>query len=638
METNTSTHAVHAALVNALVSATGLSPKDVAAQLGRPPKPEMGDYAFPCFAYGKQNKLPPPQAAAQLAEKLKSDPRAAPLLKEASPAGPFLNIGIQPGQLSAAILSTVRAAGEKYGHTSEGAGKTIVIDYSSPNIAKPFHVGHLMSTALGASLVRIYRALGYKVVGVNFLGDWGVQCGFQFLAWQREDPAVRERELAARKLDYLAELYVEINAPAKKVDELASRLAQVVVKASDGSNVLRNKEDLSAEDKAKLKAQIDELKVEADKRDAEARALFKKLEAGDPELKKLWELLRNETIAYLKKIYERMGVSFESYDGEAYFEPMLKPMVAYLQAFSIAVESQGAIVIPMEDAPKPGKEPKPPLILLKSDGTTIYATRDLAAAIYRKLTYSFTKNIYVVDMRQSHHLNQVFKGFEKAGHGSAKDCVHVAFGLMQVKEDEVVKPMSTRAGAMIPLNELFDKMVEVVRNIVKEKNPDLAPEKAARVAEAVGVGAVVFWAQGRRRMSNAVFDWKQATDPNGDTGPYLQYQHARVCSILRKAGATPEILKGAKLDLLVEPEETGVAKALEQFPSVLKQAAEDYEPSLISTYLLDVASALGRFLNRHRVIDSPPELRAARLALVDAVRGVLAQGLGLLGITAPDEM
>jgi len=631
METNTaaastSSHAVHESLVCALASVTGLSSAEAAAQLGRPPKPEMGDYAFPCFAFAKAHKLPPPQAAAQLAEKLKADTAIAPLLLEVSAAGPFLNIRVQPAQLSAAILNSVRSAGHKYGHSSEGAGKTMVVDYSGPNMAKPFHVGHLMSTVIGASLVRIYRALGYNVVGVNHLGDWGVQCGFQFLAWQKEDPAVRDRELAARKLDYLSELYVDINMPAKKVAALEAKL-------SDDAGFL------SAEDKAKLKAELDTLKPEAERRDKEARALFKKLEDGDAELKKLWELLRSETIDYLKQTYDRMGINFESYNGEAYYEPMLRPLVADLKAKGDAVESQGAIVIPMDDGPpKPGKDPKPPFILLKSDESTIYGTRDLAAAIYRKKTYDFVKNIYVVDMRQNNHFMQLFKALQKAGHAWSKDCVHVSFGLMQVMEDDVVKPMSTRAGAMIPLNQLFNQMVEVVRNVVKDKNADLPQEKVERVAEAVGVGAVVFWAQARRRMSNSVFDWKKATDPNGDTGPYLQYSHARVCSILRKAGATPEILKSADLKLLVEPEETGVARSLESFPSALKQAAADNEPSLLSSYLLDLSSALGRFLNRHRVIDSPPDLRAARLALVDTVRQVLAQGLSLLGIAAPDEM
>jgi arginyl-tRNA synthetase len=292
-----------------------------------------------------------------------------------------------------------------------------------------------------------------------------------------------------------------------------------------------------------------------------------------------------------------------------------------------------------DEPPKPGKDPKPPLILLKSDEATIYATRDLAAAIYRKKTYDFFKNIYVIDMRQNQYMQMLFKGLKKIGHAWSDNCVHVSFGLMQIKEGEETKAMSTRGGRMISLKEVLDHMVEKVRKIVREKNPELSDEKAAQVAEAVGVGSIVFWIQARRRASNFVFDWEKATDPAGDTGPYLQYTHARACSILRKAGAPKASdMDAANLSLLVEPEETAVALALESFPKVLHQAAADYEPSLIATWLLDLASSFGNFLNKHRVLDSAPELRLARLALVDAVRQTLAKALGVLGVVAPDEM
>jgi arginyl-tRNA synthetase len=605
MKTTSTQHAVHKTVIEALAGATGLAPAEVVGQLGRPPKPEMGDYAFPCFAFAKAHKQPPPAAAAQLAEKLKADASLAPIVEKIDAAGPFLNIRVKPGALVGSVLRSVFADEGKFGCTDAGQGKTIVIDYSSPNIAKPFHVGHLMTTILGASLVRIFRALGYKVVGVNHLGDWGVQCGFQFMAWQRADPAEREKQLAQRGLDYLCELYIDINDAAKADPAI----------------------------------------------DAQARVLFKKLEDGAPELRALWQRFRAVTLNYLQQSYDRLGIKFESTDGEAFYEPRLKPLLAELKEKGVAVESEGALVIPMEDGPpKPDKPSKPPFILLKSDEATIYGTRDLAAAIYRKKTYDFDKNLYVVDVRQSQYLQSLSKALAKIGYAWAKDCAHVSFGLMQIREGEDVKAMSTRGGRMISLKEVLDHMVEKVRVIVKEKNPDLDASRAARVSEAVGVGAIVFWVQARRRASNFVFDWNAATDPTGDTGPYLQYTHARASSILRKSQLSLPLEKGeiqrgspgswrtAELSCLIAPEEVAVAKALEQFPQAVAQAAKDYEPSLVSSYLLDLASAFSNFLNKHRVIDSPTPLREARLALVDAVREVMASGLGLLGVTAPQEM
>jgi len=597
---NEAQHELLTQLISGLAGATGLKTEDVAAQLGRPPKADMGDYAFPCFAYAKANKLNPQAAAQQIADKLKADAALAPFLADASTAGAFLNIRLKSGTLCVSVINSIRAANGLYGNGADGAGKTIVIDYSAPNIAKPFHVGHLMSTIIGSSLAKIFRALGYTVVGVNHLGDWGVQCGFQFLAWQREkekfakglapDP---EKELADKGLDYLADLYININAEAKTDATL----------------------------------------------DACARALFKKLEDGDADLKVLWEKLRVATLKQLQKSYDRLGVSFESSDGEGFYEPMLKPLLEELKTKGIAVESEGALVIPMEDAPpKTEKDKKPPFILLKADKATIYGTRDLAAALYRKKTYDFAKNLYVVDVRQSGHFKDLFKAIGKMGHTWNKDCAHVSFGLMSIKDGDQVLTMSTRGGRMVPLNELLDKMVDVVRNIVKEKNPDIGSDKIDAVAEAVGVGAIIFWIQARRRASDFVFDWQQATDAQGDTGPYLQYTHARCCGILRKAGVAREDWLKANLGLLVEPEEVGVIRALEAFPNVVRQAAKDYEPSLLATWALDLSGAFSLFLNRHRVIDSAPDLKAARVALVDTVREVLARGLALMGVKAPEEM
>ncbi len=657
----TAPHSAYAAIVSALSKATGLDSDAVASQLSRPPSANLGDYAFPCFVYAKQNKLAPNAACERIAAALRADPTLEKIVGKVDCAGAFLNVFVFPGVLCKSILELIHVPIDDhppYGTADLGDGKTIVIDYSGVNIAKPFHVGHLMSTILGASLARIYRALGYTVVGVNHLGDWGVQCGFQFLAWQRADPVEREKQLRERGLDYLCELYVDINSCGKQV---------AVLEAELNCNGVQDDPDKRIE----IKKRLDAVKTEADARDREARVLFKKLEDGDPELKTLWQMFRTVTLQVLQKSYDRLGVKFESDAGEGFYEPMLKPLLADLQEKGIAVESEGALVIPMDDtgtAASPGgpvnpktvvaaemppgmaavpakdgkpKKPKPPFILRKSDEATIYGTRDLAAALYRKKTYDFAKNLYVVDVRQSGHFQMLFKAVAKMGHDWSKDCVHVSFGLMQIREGDQVMAMTTRGGQMIPLSELLDKMVAVVREIVTAKNPELSDEKKADVAEKVGVGAIVFWVQARRRASNFVFDWAQATDPSGDTGPYLQYTHARCCGILRKyrdANGPGLAQRPLDLTLLIEPEETAVCKLLESFPNAIQQAADAYEPSLIATYLLDLSSAFGNFLNKHRVLDSAPDLRHSRIVLVDAVRTVLARGLGLLGVAAPEEM
>lgn len=616
-------HAVFQRLLDRLSAATGTPTEKLAGLLRPPPKADMGDYAMPCFEMAKAKGVPPPKIAQDLAAQLAGDAALTEIFETPTGAGPFLNFRAKPGLLSAAILDEVLKAQGRFGFGKDGAGKTVVVDFSSPNIAKPFHVGHLMSTVLGASLTRIFRALDYNVVGVNHLGDWGTQCGYQFLAWSKADPAEREKRLAAEGLDYLADLYVEINAPAKRVKALESEMMEP---------------KLAPNDLKRVEADLAEAKPLADELETQARALFKKLEDGDPELKALWERFRRTTLDVLQKSYDRLGVKFDSDAGEGFYEPLLKPLVEELKAKGVLVESEGALVIPMEEPG--GKKKKMPFIVVKSDGATKYETRDLAAAIYRKKTYDFAQNLYVVDVRQGEHFGNLFKAIEKCGYSWAKDCHHVSYGMMKIKEGDSVLPMTTRGGRMIPLAELLDRMVGIVREIVEQKNAELPAQQKGVVSEAVGVGAIVFWIQARRRTSDITFDWKQATSPDGDTGPYVQYTHARACSILRKArAASVPAVTSPDLSLLREPQETAVAKALERFPETLRQAAAVYEPSVVATWLLETSRAFNDFYNTHQVLKADSAaLRDARLALVDAVRGALAQGLGLLGVSTPEEM
>ncbi|MBI3827945.1 MAG: arginine--tRNA ligase [Planctomycetes bacterium] len=615
-------HVLHT-IAKRLASATGLAEDAALNMLRPPPKAGMGDYAFPCFELAKQKKKAPPELAQELAHALIRDTELAQVVHRVEAEGPFLNFHAQRGVLCSAILRKVCDPTQPYGESSEGAGKTMVIEFSSPNIAKPFHVGHMMTTVLGASLVRILKLLGYTTVSVNHLGDWGTQCGYQFLAWQKQEPDTREKQLAARGIDYLAELYIEINIPGKHLKVLEEKLLD--------KNIA-----VQPDIRSKIESEIAQVKPEADGLEQQARALFKNLEDGDPELRALWQRMRDVTVISLNKTYLRLGIAFDSDAGEAFYEPYVKELVKDLKERGVLVQSEGAWVIPLEE---PGaKRKRPPCIIIKRDGATKYETRDLAAAIYRKKTYNFAKNIYVVDSRQSDHFSGFFKALEKAGYGwSMKDCVHVPFGTMKVIEDGLIKNMTTRGGTMVSLHEVLDSMVEIVRKIVEEKNPNLTGEQRQIVAEAVGVGAIVFWVQSRRRLSDIVFDWKLATSPDGDTGPYVQYTHARACSILRKFGASVPLQ--ADLTLLQEPEELAVCKSLERFPEVLKDSAEGYEPSMLATWLLETSRAFNDFYNRHQVLkaESMP-LMQARLVLVDATRAMLAKGLNLLGIQAPDEM
>ncbi len=614
-------HHVYRTLIEHLATLTHLKPEEIVGQLRPPPKAGMGDYAFPCFSLAKQQKKAPPELARELEQKLILDGRIGDIFSKIEAAGPFLNFTAHHGVLSSAILRRIFDQHHLVKHKDAGQHKTIVIDYSSPNFAKPFHIGHLMSTILGASLVRIFRAQGYTVEGVNHLGDWGTQCGYQFLAWQRSDPKARDEQLQNRGLDFLVDLYVEINKPAKRFNELKRMLLD--------QNIC-----VQPEERSQVEAELEELQPVVDEIENEARALFKKLEEGDPELKALWQRMRTTTMAVLQKAYDRLGVKFESDVGEAFYEPYLKPMVEDLKQKGVLEKSEGAWVIPLTE---PGaKKKKPPFIVVKSDGATKYETRDLAAAIYRKEHYDFAQNLYVVNVQQKAHFEGLFKALSKAGYEWSCDCHHISFGIMKVKEGDEVLPMSTRSGRMIPLTDLLDGMVKVVRGIIEEKNPELPEERKAEVAEAVGVGAVLFWVQSRRRESNIVFDWKLATNPEGDTGPYVQYTHARACAILRKFGG--EIPLQADLERLEQPEETAVCKNLDRFPDVLEQAARNYEPSILATWLIETARSFNDFYNKCPVLKVNDSLRDARLALVEATRQVLVEGLHLLGLSAPEEM
>jgi len=561
-------------LVERLAAATELPTPEVAAMLTEPPSAELGDYAFPCFALAKRLKKSPAQIAGDLAARLAPDDAVL----GATAAGPYVNVRLVRQPFMARVLADVRAAGDRYGSDDAGRGKTVVIDFSSPNMAKPFHVGHLSSTIIGGSLSNLFAFRGYTVERVNHLGDWGTPVGQQLTAFRRwGDPAA----LDAHPIAHMVSLYQRFHREKEEHPEL---------------------ED-------------------------EAREWFRRLETGDAEARAFWERIRAVSIAELERAYARLGVHFDHYHGEAFYEGMLDGVIRLAEARGVTQVSEGALIIPLD-----AKGIKTPLILRKSDGATIYATRDLAAAIWRAQTYGFDRNVYVVARDQELHFEQLFAALALLGFDWASRCVHVKFGH--------VHGMSTRKGGAILLDELLDAAADKVREVIRANQEalfgDLPEGEVDPVAEAVGVGAIIFGTLNRKRVKDVEFSWDTALTFNGETGPYVQYAHARLCSILRKAGRpVPEAPDAA---LLAHDAEWALAKELARLPGEVAAACDQYEPSFLVRYLVDLAQTFTRFYDQCRVIGDDEALTGARLALVDAVRQVLHTGLGLLCMKALERM
>lgn len=559
-------------IVSHVSTATDMPPDEVRTLVEVPPKPEMGDYALPCFRFAKTLRKAPNQIARDLGERIQPVGRIARVRAE----GPYLNFYVSQTEFVKETLSEILARGWEFGRSDVGAGKTVVIDFSSPDVSKPFTIAHIRSTAIGNSLCRLYRATGWNVIGINHLGDWGAKHGMSIAAYKRwgNEDAIRENPPYE-----LFNLYVKYNAEMER--------------------------DPSLGDDVKYWTQ--------------------KLEAGDPEALRLWNWFRDETVRDFKRVYGLLDVEFTEYTGESFFHDKAGPVIDELKAGGLAVESEGALVVMLDD------EDMPPAIIQTGHDTSVYLTRDLAAAIYRKQTYDFDKLIYTTDAGQSLHFRQLFKVLERMGHEWAKDCVHVPFGIISFKEGR----MSTRRGNVIFLEDVLNRAIELTREIVESKNPDL-PEKDA-IARDVGIGAVVYADLDSRRTRDVVFDWDEILNFNGETGPYVQYTHARYCSVLRRyGGAVPP--PGADLSLLAEPETVAVVKCMERFPERIRNAAETCEPSLIAGFLIELCTEANRFYNAHRVISDDVGLTRARIALVYSITAVLAAGLHLLGMKAPEEM
>jgi arginyl-tRNA synthetase len=552
-----------------------------------PPSSEMGDYAFPCFALAKTFRKSPGVIAVELANTITEgggNGLKPAWLARAVAQGPYINFFIDKGAAASAVLGRISAEKDEYGHSALGKGKTVVIDYSSPNIGKPMHIGHLCSTVLGHALYNAYKALGYKVVGVNHLGDWGTQFGVLIAAFKRWGD---EKKLKEDPVNYLLSLYVRWHEEEEK--------------------------DPAMHD--------------------EAKAWFKMLEDGDKEAHVLWQRFHDANLAYFKTMYNRLGIRFDSYNGEAFYNDKMAPVLLRMEQQELVEEDQGCLIVRMKD------KNLAPLIARKSDEASTYALRDLAAIDYRFRTYEPFKVLYITGHEQALHFKQVFEVAGRLGMEAAA-LAHVNFGMMRLPEGK----MSTRKGRMILLEALFDKAAEMVLAVIEEKNPDLKDKE--KVAEQIGIGAVVFGYLMNDRVKDTEFSWERATDFTGDTGPYVQYTHARSCSVLRKAkkaGAGSEgngaIKDDANYALLTHEKERQLIQILGTYPDEVMQVTNDNKPHVIAQYLLRLCHAYNEFYQQCTIMNAEsPELIDSRLLLNDCARQVIKNGLSILGLAAPQEM
>ena len=536
--------------------------------LEQPKSSDLGDIAFPAFSLAKVERKAPQAIAADIAEKIDQS-----AFEKVVATGPYVNFFLDKSKISDQVIKSVIEAGADYGQQDEGHGQNITIDLSSPNIAKPFSVGHLRSTVIGDALSNIFRKMGYNTIKINHLGDWGKQFGLLMVAYKKWGS---KEAVEANPIDELLKLYVRINAEIENDPEL----------------------------------------------DEEGRLWFKKLEDGDPEATELWQWFRDESLVEFNRIYKLLGVEFDSLNGEAFYNDKMDEGVQILEEKGLLKESKGASIVELDDVNLP------PAMIKKSDGATLYITRDIATAIYRARTYNFVKNIYAVGQEQSNHFRQLKAVLKKMGFDWSDDMVHVDFGLVTKNRQK----LSTRKGNIILLEPTLQEAISRAKAQIEEKNPEL--ENKEEVAHAVGVGAVKFYDLKTDRRNGYDFDLEAMVSFEGETGPYVQYAYARIQSILRKANFTPSTDATYSLS---DPESWEIIKLLQDFSRVVKRAAENYDPSLIAKYAINLAQAFNKYYAHTRILDESPE-RESRLALSYSTAVVLKEALRLLGVEAPEKM
>ncbi|MFS9017286.1 arginine--tRNA ligase [Streptococcus cristatus] len=536
--------------------------------LEQPKSSDLGDIAFPAFSLAKVERKAPQAIAADIAEKI--DPSH---FEKVVATGPYVNFFLNKAKISDQVIKEVIKEGADYGQQNEGKGENITIDLSSPNIAKPFSVGHLRSTVIGDALSNIFRKMGYNTIKINHLGDWGKQFGLLMVAYKKWG---NKEAVEANPIDELLQLYVRINAEIENDPAL----------------------------------------------DEEGRLWFKKLEDGDPEATELWQWFRDESLVEFNRIYELLGVEFDSLNGEAFYNDKMDEAVKILEDKGLLKESKGASIVDLDDVNLP------PAMIKKSDGATLYITRDIATAMYRARTYNFVKNVYVVGQEQSNHFRQLKAVLKKMGFDWSDDMIHVDFGLVTKNRQK----LSTRKGNIILLEPTLQEAISRAKAQIEEKNPNLENKEA--VAHAVGVGAVKFYDLKTDRRNGYDFDLEAMVSFEGETGPYVQYAYARIQSILRKADFKPSLDVNYNLN---DVESWEIIKLLQDFSRVVKRAADNFEPSLIAKYAISLAQAFNKYYAHTRILDENPE-RDSRLALSYTTAVVLKEALRMLGVEAPEKM
>lgn len=550
------------------INVAGVGSDEIASSITLPPNSQMGDYALPCFKFAKVLRKSP----VAIAEALAADIIPDDVISEVAAVNGYVNFRINKDGLSREVIQKIFEEWQNYGGSSVGAGKTVCIDYSSVNIAKPFHIGHLSTTVIGSSLYKIFKFLGYNAVGINHLGDYGTQFGKLISAYKHWG---NREEVQNGGIHAINDLYVRFNNEA---DEQMER---------------------------------------------EAREYFRLIESGDREANELFEWFKSLTLEYVKKIYERLNVHFDSYAGERFYTDKMAPVIEELKQKGLLKESNGAQIVDLEPYGMP------PCLILRSDGASLYATRDIAAAIYRKKTYDFYKCLYVVAYQQNLHFRQFFKVLELMGKEWAKDLVHVAYGMVSLEDGA----MSTRKGKVVWLEDVIAKCVAKAYAVINEKNPAL--ENKDEIAEKVGIGAVIFGALYNNKIKDITFSYDKVLSFEGETSVYVQYTCARAMSVIEKSAGYEACLPDS-----IEPveEEFEVVKALAAFPDVVLDAAEKYEPSYVARYAVDLAQKFNKFYFDCKILTAQSGVKNFRILLTKCVLRTLENALGLLGIGVPDKM
>lgn len=554
-----------------------LSLEDAIELLEIPQDSKMGDYAFPCFRLAKVMRKAPQMIAADITESIKGES----LFSDVQQVNAYVNMFLSK---EGYIKSTLEEAidGENFGKSSMGEGKTVIVEYSSPNIAKPFHIGHIRSTVIGNSIYLIYDALGYKVRRLNHVGDYGTQFGKMIVAYRHWG---NEQDVKDAPITTLLNYYTKFHVEAEKHPEL----------------------------------------------DDEARKAFVDLEKGEEEELKLWKWFSEESMKEFNRVYKMLNIEFDEVDGESFYSDKMQRFIEELKEKGLLEVSRGAQIVDLE------KYGMPPALITKSDGSTLYCTRDIATAVYRKETYDFYKNIYVVATQQNLYFQQWMKVVELLGYDWVKDCIHVPFGMVSLEEGT----MSTRSGRVVFLEDVLNKAVEKTGEIISEKNPDADADFIDEVAKQVGIGAVIFQELSNNKIKDYVFKWDKVLNFDGETGPYVQYTHARGASVLRKAGDAI-VSKAEKLDIdfkyLNSDSAYELVKLIYAFPGVVVEAGEKFEPSIITRHVVNMAQGFNRFYHDEHILTDNDDEKTAKIALTIAAKNAIKRGLALLGMQAPERM